>query len=134
MLSSNTLMTCDALSNAEAVRVPIRYAFRTCARAVIGHAAALPSSGMNSRRFIRSPNRGGLCRTCGRKHSTRHCQLEVAALRDFNPVYVSSGSIAPNTARVLQERMSVAPRERQLATKVRRVVKGQQETNGSAAI
>src|SRR6516162_459486 len=95
MLSSNTLMTCDELSNVELVRVPIRYALRTCARAVIGHAAALPSSGMNSRRFIRSPNRGGLCRTCGRKHSTRHCQLEVAALRDFNPVYVSSGSFSP---------------------------------------
>ena len=35
------------------------------------------------------------------------------------------GSIAPNAARVLQQRMSVAPRKRQLATKVRRVVKGQ---------
>jgi hypothetical protein len=34
-------------------------------------------------------------------------------------------SIAPNAARVLQQRMSVAPRKRQLATKVRRVVKGQ---------
>jgi hypothetical protein len=44
------------------------------------------------------------------------------------------GSIAPNAARVLQQRMSVAPRKRQLATKVRRVVKGQQETNGTAAI
>ena len=34
-------------------------------------------------------------------------------------------TIAPNAARVLQQRMSVAPRKRQLATKVRRVVKGQ---------
>ena len=34
------------------------------------------------------------------------------------------GSIAPDVARVLQPRMSVAPRKRQLATKVRRVVKG----------
>jgi hypothetical protein len=40
-----------------------------------------------------------------------------------------SGSIAPNAARVLQQRMSVAPRKRQLATKVRRVVKGHKETH-----
>ena len=35
------------------------------------------------------------------------------------------GSIAPNAARVLQRRMSVAARKRQLATKMRHVVKGQ---------
>jgi hypothetical protein len=39
-----------------------------------------------------------------------------------------NGSIAPNAARVLQQRMSVAARKRQLATKVRRVVKGHKET------
>jgi len=38
------------------------------------------------------------------------------------------GSIAPNAARVLHQRMSVGARKRQLATKVRRVVKGQQGT------
>ena len=37
-------------------------------------------------------------------------------------------SIAPNAARVLQQRMSVAARKRQLATKVRCVVKGHKET------
>ena len=42
---------------------------------------------------------------------------------------VPSRSIAPNAARVLQQRMSVAPRKRQLATKVRRVVKGQERTS-----
>jgi hypothetical protein len=40
-----------------------------------------------------------------------------------------NGSIAPDVVRVLQPRMSVAPRKRQLATKVRRVVKGQEETH-----
>ena len=39
------------------------------------------------------------------------------------------GSIAPNAARVLQQRMSVAARKRQLATKVRCVVKGQDRTH-----
>ena len=41
------------------------------------------------------------------------------------------GSIASNAARVLQQRMSVAPRKRQLATKVRRVVKGHKATSAS---
>ena len=45
------------------------------------------------------------------------------------PPFGRYGSIAPNAARVLQQRMSVAPRKRQLATKVRRVVKGQEETH-----
>jgi hypothetical protein len=44
-------------------------------------------------------------------------------------LHFRDGSIAPNAARVLQQRMSVAPRKRQLATKVRRVVKGQQQTH-----
>jgi hypothetical protein len=46
-------------------------------------------------------------------------------------VDVAVGSIAPNAARVLQQQMSVAPRKRQLATKVRRVVKGQSATSRS---
>jgi hypothetical protein len=44
-------------------------------------------------------------------------------------VFTQPGSIAPNAARVLQQRMSVAPRKRQLATKVRRVVKGHKPTS-----
>jgi hypothetical protein len=42
---------------------------------------------------------------------------------------VRVGSIAPNAARVLQQRMSVAARKRQLATKVRCVVKGHFQTH-----
>jgi hypothetical protein len=42
-----------------------------------------------------------------------------------NDAVVAFGSIAPNAARVLQRRMSVAARKRQLATKMRHVVKGQ---------
>ena len=49
-------------------------------------------------------------------------------LQDAHGAMSPSGSIAPNTARVLRRRMSVAPRKRQLATKVRRVVKGHFET------
>ena len=41
---------------------------------------------------------------------------------------------APNTARVLQRRMSVAPRKRQSATKMRPVVKGQQATSACHSI
>ena len=44
------------------------------------------------------------------------------------PRHIPTLPIAPNAARVLQQRMSVAPRKRQLATKVRRVVKGQTAT------
>src|SRR6202040_557877 len=45
--------------------------------------------------------------------------------RANRPFHVAFGSIAPNAARVLQQRMSVAARKRLLATKVRCVVKGQ---------
>ena len=46
--------------------------------------------------------------------------------RKTNPLHHSHlRSIAPNTARVLRRRMSVAPRKRQSATKMRPVVKGQ---------
>src|SRR4029077_9136616 len=41
------------------------------------------------------------------------------------------GSSAPNAARVLQRRMSVALRKRQLATKTRHVVKSQTQTSQS---
>jgi hypothetical protein len=53
---------------------------------------------------------------------------EAVALRDYDPAYGGFGSIAPNAARVLQRRMSVAPRKRQLATKMRHVVKGHEPT------
>ena len=46
---------------------------------------------------------------------------------------VRRGSIAPNAARVLQQRMSVAARKRLLATKVRCVVKGQYVTSANAS-
>jgi hypothetical protein len=49
------------------------------------------------------------------------------------PRHIPTLPIAPNAARVLQQQMSVAPRKRQLATKVPRVVKGQSRTNGVAA-
>ena len=51
-----------------------------------------------------------------------------------NRADVRIGSIAPNAAGVLQQRMSVAPRKRQLATKVRRVVKGQQRSFACAEV
>jgi hypothetical protein len=38
------------------------------------------------------------------------------------------GSIAADAVRVLQRRMSVAPRKRQLANKLRHVVKGQKRS------
>jgi hypothetical protein len=44
------------------------------------------------------------------------------------PGGVALESIAADAVRVLQQRMSVAPQKRQLATKVRRVVKGQFQT------
>jgi hypothetical protein len=47
---------------------------------------------------------------------------------------VCFGSIAPNTARVLRRRMSVAPRKRQSAAKMRPVVKGQSQTSANRPI
>jgi hypothetical protein len=63
--------------------------------------------------------------------ASRHILIYVCVLfaeQQLSDPHIGIGSIAPNAARVLQQRMSVAPRKRQLATKVRRVVKGHKQT------
>src|SRR5262245_10084899 len=60
-----------------------------CACAANGHAAAPPSSVMNSRRFTASASRAS-----ARNDSTPQLRHETAALRDFDPAYDRCGSKA----------------------------------------
>src|SRR5262249_37014325 len=76
-----------------------------CARAANGHAAAAPpSSVMKSRRFTAGTSVLPLERIA-------HPQLrqETAALRDFAPAYVGSGSVATDEVEITRSRMSASP-------------------------
>ena len=99
-------------------RTPMVRIFGCCASEARGHAiAATATDAMKSRRLIASPQGSG---PSIYEAYLAHGDRQVECLP-----YVADGSIAPNTARVLRRRMSVAPRKRQSAAKMRPVVKGQ---------